>query len=65
MLNYRQIFKKHKFGAKPSYHKKANEVQSKLFIFLETAACKRQDIDSKKQVWQQLHALIVYERLSL
>ena len=50
MLNYRQIFKKHKFGAKPSYHKKANEVQSKLFIFLETAACKRQDIDSKKQV---------------
>ena len=31
---YRQIFQKHNFGTKPSHHKKANEAQNKLFIFL-------------------------------
>ena len=43
---YHQIFQNDSFGNKPSYHQKANETQSKLFIFLETAAYKRQGINS-------------------
>ena len=48
MVNYCQIIQKHNFGTKLSYQKKANEAQSKLFIFLGTAAYNRQDINSKK-----------------
>ena len=48
MVTYHHIFQKHNFGTKPYYHKKANEAQSKLFIFLGTAAYKRQGINSEK-----------------
>ena len=48
MVTYRQICQKNNFGIKPSYKKKANEAQSKLFIFLEAVAYKRQGINSVK-----------------
>ena len=48
MVNYYQIFQKRNFGTKPSYHKKANEVKSELFIFLGTVAYKKQGINGKK-----------------
>ena len=48
MVTYLQIFQKSNLVLNRPIKKKANEAQSKLFIFLETASYKRQGINSVK-----------------